>query len=286
MNITTINKDNISAYEPFLTPEIKEAILSGEAVSIGTYDDEADNVATGVLAGEPGGPEAEEAFRIRYLYVDSERRREGIATLLLDYMSQICLQNGMSVFAAGFLDNGNYKDVEAFLDDAGFDKEDEGVTEYTMRLGDVKKLKMFANIDSLKPASQIQSFSEVRRAVLKGFAGELYRKGNTCLNDLLESGELDEDISLVCTEEDKIYAVMAASVDEDGVTVEWAYSDPEKYTLLLPTIKAFAARINKYGDDVEMHITGMTEEAQGLLEGLFKESISKKSKWIMRTLVF
>ena len=283
MEITRIDEKNIEAYSPFLSTIIKNEInADSELIAIGAYDEEADNVATGVIAGQQEG----EAFRIRYLYVDPSRRREGIATFLIDYLSEVCLRNEISVLFTEYLEDGEEEEIAGLLDSCGFDKEAGDETEYTMRLGDVKKLKMFADIDSLKPASQIQSFSEVRRAVLKGFAGELYRKGNTCLNDLLESGELDEDISLVYTEEDKIYAVMAASVDEDGVTVEWAYSDPEKYTLLLPTIKAFAARINKYGDDVEMHITGMTEEAQGLLEGLFKESISKKSKWIMRTLVF
>ena len=30
----------------------------------------------------------------------------------------------------------------------------------------------------------------------------------------------------------------------------------------------------------------MTTEAQGLLEGIFKDSIAKKTGWVVRTLVF
>lgn len=282
MKITRIDDTNLEAYSPFLSTVIKKEIKAEEGViAIGAYDEEADNVATGVIAGQ----QEDEAFRIRYLYVDPSRRREGIATFLIDFLSEICLENEISVLFAEYLEDGQTEEVAGFFDYCSFDKEEGDAKEYTMRLGDVKRLKLFADIDSLKQTSQIQSFSEMKRALLKGFAGELYRKGNTCLYELLESGELNEDISLAYTENDKIYAVMAASVDEDGVTVEWAYSDPEKYSLLLPTIKAFASRISKYGDDTEMHITGMTGEAQGLLDGLFKESISKKTGWMVRTLV-
>lgn len=287
MNITMINKDNIDAFDPFLSPEIREGILSEEVVSVGAYDDESENVATGVLAGEVGSPDSDEVFRIRYLYTDPERRREGVATLLLDYMSQLCLMQDLEVFVAEYPDGEEYGDVDAFFDEAGFDKEDGGVKEYLLHMGKVKELKMFADIEEFKPSPMIKSFSEIRRPVLKAFAGELYREGKTCLYELLEGGTLDENISIAYEKDDKLIAVMAASVDETGVTVEWVYSDPKEYKLLLPTIKAFAAGLNKrFDDDTAMRITGMTQDAQELLKGLFKESIKKTTTWLKRTLVF
>ncbi|MCR5521919.1 MAG: GNAT family N-acetyltransferase [Lachnospiraceae bacterium] len=283
MKITGIDNTNIEAFGPFLSESMKKILATeGETIAIGAYDEEADNVATGVIAGE----QENEAFRIRYLFVDQTRRREGIGTFLLDYLSEICLQNEISVMFAEYPDDGEYEETAKFFDSCGFDGEAAVAKDYTMRLGDVKKLKMFADIDSYKPEPQIQSFAEVKTALLKAFAGQLCLEGNTCLSELLESGELNEDISLVYTEDDRIYAVVAASVGEKEINVEWAYSDPEKYTLLLPTIKAFATHASKYNDDVEMRIIGMTTEAQGLLEGIFKDSIAKKTGWVVRTLVF
>ncbi len=287
MNITMINKDNIDAFEPFLSPEIKEGILSEEVISVGAYDDEAENVATGVLAGEVGAPDADEAFRIRYLFTDPDRRREGVATLLLDYMSNMCLKQGLEVFVAEYPDDEEYADVAAFFDEAGFDKEDSGVKEYLLYIGKVKELKMFADTADLKPSPMIKNFAELKRTELKALAGDLYREGNTCFYELLESGILDEELSIAYRKDDKLCAVMAASVDDDGITVEWVYSDPKEYKLLLPTIKAFAAGLaKKFDDDTAMHITGMTQDAQDLLAGLFKDSISKTTSWVKRSLAF
>jgi len=284
MNITEINNDNLAAFSPFLTEEIKKAILDGpDVVAFGAYDDEEDNVALGVIVGDAG----EYSMRIRYLYVEESRRREGIGTYLLDWLSQYCLMYEIEMFTAEYPDSEEYADIEDFFNDGGFSKEENPVREYSMRIGDVRKLKMFSDIDSFKPGPQIQSFSQMRRAVLNSFSGERFRRGDTCLYELLSEKLIDEDMSFAYVEDNSILAVMAASVDGNDVTVEWAYSDPQKYAVLLPTIKAFAANISpKVGNDAVMHIMGMTEAADGLIEGLFKDSISETVKWTTRMLDF
>ncbi len=283
MDITRIDKDNIEAYEPFLTPEMNSAILSGEVISLGAFDDEADNAPTGIVIGEV----EEDAFRIRYLLVDPERRREGIGSYLLDYLSQACLMNEIETFIAEYPDDGSFDDAEAFFDDGGFTKEKGEAIKYVMELGDVKKLRIFKDIENHKDPVEIQSFKDIKKGVLTAFTGELYKEGDTQLYDLLNDGISDGEISLAYVKEDKILALLVASADEKGIIVNWAYSDPNEYEHLLSVIKAFAARAaQKFSDDTEMSILGMTEAAQGLLEGLFKESIKTKTGWTVRKLGF
>ncbi len=284
MDITRIEQDNFYAFEPYFTAQIKkEIMMNPNLVMYGAFDEEAENETTGVIVGDP----EEFGMTIRYLYVDESRRREGIGSFLLEALSQYCLMVEIEAFAVEYPETSELAVVAAFFDEAGFSKEYNPVREYSMRVSDVRKLKMFKDIDNFKVPAGIESFSQMKRAVLNAFSGELFRRGDTCLSKLLEEGPLDEDLSFAYVEDNKILAVVAASVDGKDVTLEWAYSDPEKYALLLPTIKTFASKISPVvGDDAVMHVMGMTEAADGLIEGIFKESISETIKWTTRELVF
>lgn len=282
IDLCRIEAGNLEAFRPILTTEAIEQLSYGDStIAIGTYDTEAGNAVTGALVGEivPDG------FDLNYMYVVTDYRRQGVGTYMMDYLADLCLYSELHSIMVEYPTELVGEDVRAFLDALGFDEANMTECDFDIKIGDAKKLKMFADLSEGGLSTSVVKMSETPRRLLNSLAGELYTTGVTTLYDLLHSGEINEELSFVYLDGEEIRSLMICSDCEDGVFVEFVYSDPRYSTLLLPTMKKLAAGLAaKLSDDAVMHIIGMTDNAVSLLEGIFKDQITVKDNWIMRTL--
>lgn len=283
IDLCRIDKGNLDAFSPILPKNIVDMISRDDAtIALGAYDDERDNVVVGAIVGDL----TEGGVVITYLYVVPGDRRQGIGSYLIDYVADRALACQLPGLRVEYPENEQSREFADFLDYMGFSREETETCSYDIKISDAKQVKLFADLSEKTLSTSVVSLEDTPRKLMNALAGELYEDGITVLYDLLHSEEINEQLSFVYLDGQEIRSVMICSDSDDGVNVEWVYSDPEYSTLLLPTMKMLAARLaERLSDDAVMHIIGMTGNAVGLLDGIFKEHVTSKERWVARDLV-
>lgn len=280
INITRVESENIEVFHPLLTLPVEEMIRTAPtAVALGAYDEERDNLITGVIVGLG----TDEGMRVTYLYVVPQERRHGIATDLVDYLAETSLMLEMGALRIEYLEGDEPQGMKEFLDKMGFATIPLEEISYDIKIADAKQLGIFADLSEEKLSTAVVQITEVPALSLKALSNSLYAEGITVLFDLLNVGDYDEELSWAYLEGEEIRALMICSDCADGVNVEYVYSDPKYSTLLLPTMKKLAASMSrKLSDEAFMHILGITDNAVSLLDGIFKDKIAARRRWIAR----
>lgn len=218
MKVILVQEDNFDAFDSM----IPEEYLEGKVLVLGCIDGK---IAVGVTVVQF----AQEVFNIAYLYVESDRRKEGIGNMLLEGVLAVKEQRFPNVpVACMYPSDHMYADIfNHMLMMHGFEIETERKAVYMIRRVNIEFSPLMRKYSAVKPVSglvKLETISAKMRNKLIADMKKLNKQIDLEVDDFIEA---DEQLSVCLMEKDTCTAVMLVNNDEDGdYTISYIYLRP------------------------------------------------------------
>ncbi len=268
-----VSDDSIRKFRPLLPEDIMEDIMVDSLQAIGAmrFKDKA-LYAAGVLAFKIDTDRLSEdlVMRIEWLYVASEFREQGVATMLLGNLLNMCSSLGIEAVTFDFPDNDKWtQGFYSLFDGWNFELESMMTPEFMARAGEYDGKRAAGNLsESAKP---IESLSrDELQGVIKSFIGT-----NALLKQTL-SGKLplnyfDQKLSCFILDENKKGALLLAHRLPSGLVrtefLVWTKGGGDAMKSLVSHLLVNAGKLD--GGDTLVQIPVESIELGEFLDGLF-----------------
>ncbi len=233
---------------PLIELDAQYHVEEGDAVAIGIYDD--DKAAGAVCAYLTDG-----AAIIESLYVLPEYRRRGFATEMM-YRLSLVLSGMEDIYRmeASFSEESDTGLMELFTYLDFFMEIDEGLGEYTVRIGDMVSSEVLqkARTKGVIPLDDMES------AQRKNIISLTYP-----VSYFTRTGNIDEKLS--CVMED---ASLFIGHEKDELVMVWADSGDQKMSLMSMLKYCLDRSIDLYGEDTKMRIPYINDVSKKIIEKL------------------
>ena len=276
-----LDKNNVDAFSGLLRLGMEAEIKYNPfCVGIGLIEEGAP------IAAAVGAVEDAMCFNLLSLCVDEGHRRQGVASVLMEYLCDRCLEAEVRTIFAEYPKLDWLEGLDEFLQEYGFEKEELGDCLYSVRLSELKNLAIFnievKNSNMKESVIDFESFPDFK---LKAFAARLNYQGKPYLADLLELNKMDGRLSLVYTDKqaDDIRAVLCASRRDGGVQIDWVYGNQKESASLLYLFRAFYEGLKREAkEDLVISMATVTPESRKLAEGILKDYAKVSEPWVRR----
>jgi len=279
MDITIIDKGNVSYFEKMLLPEVPQMLREGAAIfALGAVED---GVACGALAGGPRNG----SFFIQSFFVAQECRGKGMATALMDELVRIALQTQLTELRCEFtISCDEHRLLAAFLKERGFAFSDSDDAVVAVPLASLEKLPYYKDT---KTACRIYGFNELPESLIRNLDRRLSHEDGALFDLPLEKLPLDRECSTATLKDNAIDGCMLIEKQGDRL-LSLSYADAganaggSVFSSLLVT--AYQTAVKKYPADTMVLIQPVTPLTAALVTRLAPEaeSLSRSAKYALR----
>lgn len=263
IKICAIRDDEAEKAAPILMPEIAEAL--GKGLPVTAFVAVEDEAAVGALAGLINGA----IFDIFSIYVEPEKRRQGVGSALIAKLEELLYEEDAAIRVRYTVDDDDSETLLPFFDAMGFVEAQFPYPMYYMGyLGDLRpdsKLKD-RNDENIVP------FSEVSQSVLRAASNTFFNMGFPLPEGGLTSPNVDADLSFCVLKDDIPGAYVTTEDKEDGlieISSLWSGLD-NPVELLIMLTKLIRGLTDKYPPDTRIVLLALNEKSYKLMNHLFR----------------
>lgn len=264
---TLITNENYTLFENLLSVDAKRTLASQDNVyAVGALFG---NAAAGVMTFE----ESEDIGHILYLYVAENWRRMGIATALLEYISE-CAKESNEALIAEFEAKDKMDPIYSFFNSKGTFSivESEGCV-YEFKLEELEAIRKYV------PDSQLVNFPAVSfwglSAKDKNCFYEKLRENEGLVIDPIEAGYENE--ICICTNNQKTRAVDTLIMVE-GRNINFVWCDKGNEVKLIVLLRvAYELAKKKYSNEDVFTLSAINEASMKLAKKLIPTVRVKKT---------
>lgn len=278
-SVEHITQKNLNNYDGCIPVQFRKQILNREAQAFGAV------LADGEKAGAVVAAEKEKQIRILSVYVEPERRRNGIGSALLERLRTVLEETGKEGISMDY-PYPVMREVELFLLHCGFREEAEGNQIYSIPVADIGSMAFLrqpvpepeGGLLSLKDLPEEQRFCWLRR-----FGRDLPED----LSPKNAGGEVLEEESLVYVQRGEVTAFSICSrLGENVIYLAALYAKTAAVKALVPLLQKTAAGICRKYEGETLRVSAATDTGKHLAERLFKGEEEKVDIQMMRTSVW
>lgn len=281
--VTRISKENLSFFEHLIPDDlIEDLLIRKDTVGLGClrrdFDGNFDGFGTLILVREYDENENVDNFNIKWLYVDSNRRDDGIACELITEVFWEFGNTEVPTMTVDIPAMERYDELGLFFNDWHFKFLPTYTVDFEMPLTDLKKNEYFSGITKDTAVKGVVPLSSVEEKAVKNFLRELrkkYIKRGLYVDIMLteySKDYFDPEISSAIVKNGIVDGAMLVHTRPSGryeIIVFDTLLDNQKMNLLKLMNKTYQAALKANKKNATVYHKCYNERGMDFIDGLF-----------------